>query len=129
MAEAVEREGWLADFPGIYGVVPIVHGTGCGMSGTDEGYDTLFRTLAGYARNPNFGGILLLGLGCEVMQIPDLIGVTTERMMSVQHANRLVMLDTPAYQERTTAILTRNEDILPVIADEVIEAIGKRLND
>jgi galactarate dehydratase len=74
VAEAVEREGWLADFPGIDGVVPIVHGTGCGMSGTDEGYDTLFRTLAGYARNPNFGGILLLGLGCEVMQIPDLIG-------------------------------------------------------
>ena len=55
-------------------MVPIVHGTGCGMSGKDEGYDTLFRTLKGYARNPNFGGILLVGLGCEVMQIPDLIG-------------------------------------------------------
>jgi altronate hydrolase/galactarate dehydratase len=44
------------------------------MSGDNEGYHTLFRTLAGYARNPNFGGILLVGLGCEVMQIPDLIG-------------------------------------------------------
>jgi DNA-binding transcriptional LysR family regulator len=65
----------------------------------------------------------------DVISRTDLIGVTTERMMSVQHANRIVMLDTPAYQERTTAILTRNEDILPVIADEVIEAIGKRLND
>lgn len=74
IAEAVEREGWLADYPQIDGVVPIVHGTGCGMSGQDEGYETLFRTLAGYARNPNFGGILLVGLGCEVLQIPDLIG-------------------------------------------------------
>lgn len=74
VAEAVDREGWLADYPGMDGVVPIVHGTGCGMAGNDEGYDTLFRTLAGYARNPNFAGILLLGLGCEVMQIPDLIG-------------------------------------------------------
>ena len=74
IAEAAERDGWLADFPNIDGVVPIVHGTGCGMSGRDEGYDTLFRTLQGYARNPNFGGILLVGLGCEVMQIPDLIG-------------------------------------------------------
>ncbi len=27
-----------------------------------------------YAQNPNFGGILLLGLGCEVMQIPELVG-------------------------------------------------------
>ena len=74
IAEACERDGWLRDFPNIDGVVAIVHGTGCGMSGRDEGYDTLFRTLKGYARNPNFGGILLVGLGCKVMQIPDLIG-------------------------------------------------------
>ncbi len=74
IAEACEKSDWLRDFPNVDGVVPIVHGTGCGMSGHDEGYDTLFRTLKGYARNPNFGGILLVGLGCEVMQIPDLIG-------------------------------------------------------
>jgi altronate hydrolase/galactarate dehydratase len=74
IAEGIEKAGWLDDFPNIDGVVPIVHGTGCGMSGKDEGYDTLFRTLAGYARNPNFAGILLVGLGCEVMQVPDLIG-------------------------------------------------------
>jgi altronate dehydratase len=74
IAEAVEKSGMLDAYPNIDGVVPIVHGTGCGMSGSNEGYDMLFRTLAGYARNPNFGGILLVGLGCEVMQIPDLIG-------------------------------------------------------
>ncbi|MEP3438042.1 MAG: altronate dehydratase family protein [Hoeflea sp.] len=74
IAEAVEKQGWLDEFDNIDGVVPIVHGSGCGMSGRDEGYDTLFRTLQGYARNPNFAGILLLGLGCEVMQIPDLVG-------------------------------------------------------
>jgi altronate dehydratase len=74
IAEAAEKAPWLADYPNIDGIVPIVHGTGCGMSGSNEGYHTLFRTLAGYARNPNFGGILLVGLGCEVMQIPDLIG-------------------------------------------------------
>ncbi len=74
IAEACEREGWLRDNPALDGVVPIVHGTGCGMSGRDEGYETLFRTLQGYARNPNFAGILLVGLGCEVMQVPDLIG-------------------------------------------------------
>ncbi|MCF1709925.1 altronate dehydratase family protein [Tabrizicola sp. J26] len=90
IAEAVEREGWLADYPNVDGVVPIVHGTGCGMSGKDEGYDTLFRTLAGYARNPNFAAILLVGLGCEVMQIPDLVGrarmkeTGTFRYMTIQ---------------------------------------------
>ena len=74
IAEACERDGWLKDFPNIDGVVPIAHGAGCAMSNKDEGYETLFRTLKGYARNPNFGGILLVGLGCEVMQVPDLIG-------------------------------------------------------
>jgi altronate dehydratase len=74
IAEAAEKDPVLAAMPGIDGIVPIVHQTGCGMSGTNEGYRTLMRTLKGYARNPNFGGILLVGLGCEVMQVPDLVG-------------------------------------------------------
>ncbi|WP_128255638.1 UxaA family hydrolase [Falsirhodobacter deserti] len=73
IAEEAERQGWLQDFPNVDGIVPIVHGTGCGMSGKGEGYETLFRTIAGYGHNPNFGTILMVGLGCEVMQIPDLI--------------------------------------------------------
>lgn len=74
IADAAEKSGLLDDFPNIDGIVPITHGTGCGMSGSNEGYDTLFRTLSGYAQHPNFGGILLIGLGCEVMQIADLVG-------------------------------------------------------
>jgi altronate dehydratase len=74
IAEAAEKDPVLSSLPNIDGFVPIVHNTGCGMSGVNEGYDTLMRTLKGYARNPNFGGILLVGLGCEVMQVPDLVG-------------------------------------------------------
>lgn len=74
IAESAEKSGLLDDFPNVDGIAPIVHGTGCGMAGDDEGYDTLFRTLSGYAQHPNFGGILLVGLGCEVMQVGDLIG-------------------------------------------------------
>ncbi|WP_120634916.1 UxaA family hydrolase [Ruegeria sp. EL01] len=74
VAEAATKSGLLDEFPNVDGIVPIVHGTGCGMSGKDEGYATLFRTLAGYAQHPNFAGILLIGLGCEVMQVADLVG-------------------------------------------------------
>lgn len=74
IAEAAEKSGLLEAFPHVDGIVPIVHGTGCGMSGENEGYATLFRTLSGYAQHPNFGGILLIGLGCEVMQVADLVG-------------------------------------------------------
>lgn len=74
IAEEAEKTDWFRALKNVDGIVPIVHSSGCGMSGDNEGYDTLFRTLQGYARNPNFAGILLVGLGCEVMQIPDLIG-------------------------------------------------------
>ena len=74
IAEAAEKSGLLDAYPNVDGIVPIVHGTGCGMSGENEGYATLFRTLAGYAQHPNFAGILLIGLGCEVMQVSDLVG-------------------------------------------------------
>ncbi|RUT35174.1 altronate dehydratase [Arsenicitalea aurantiaca] len=69
MAEAINRSGILDDYPEIDGVVPFVHGTGCGMAGTGEGFDILKRTQWGYASNPNLASALLVGLGCEVFQI------------------------------------------------------------
>ncbi len=74
IAEQAEASEWFAGLENVDGIVPVVHGTGCGMADDNEGYATLFRTIAGYSRNPNFAGILLVGLGCEMMQIPDLIG-------------------------------------------------------
>lgn len=71
--EAANKTDFLKDYPNIDGIVPIVHSTGCGMSGQGEGYQTLHRTLTGYANNPNFGGILLVGLGCEVLQVSSLV--------------------------------------------------------
>ncbi|MGX9848935.1 UxaA family hydrolase [Limimaricola litoreus] len=91
IAEAAEKSGLLDAYDNIDGIVPITHGTGCGMSGENEGYATLFRTLSGYAQHPNFGGILLIGLGCEVMQISDLVGgrpIRADgalRYMTIQH--------------------------------------------
>lgn len=74
IAEAAEKSGLLEAYPNIDGIAPIVHGTGCGMADDGEGYDLLFRTLSGYAQHPNFAGILLVGLGCEMMQVADLVG-------------------------------------------------------
>jgi altronate hydrolase len=73
IAEEVERSGLLDAYPNIDGVVALTHGTGCGMADTGEGYTNLQRTLWGYARNPNFGGILMVGLGCEVNRIDFLL--------------------------------------------------------
>ena len=67
IADAFRGEA-LKEFANIDGVVPITHTTGCGMAGDGQGYEQLLNTLGGYARHPNFGGVLLVGLGCEVMQ-------------------------------------------------------------
>ena len=68
-AQAAERSGILSEFPGIDGIVPIIHGTGCGMASKGEGYDVLSRTLWGYATHPNFAAVVMVGLGCEMFQI------------------------------------------------------------
>ena len=62
----------LADYPNVDGVVALTHKTGCGMP-RGEPLNLLRRTLAGYARHPNFSHVIVLGLGCEVNQIGDLI--------------------------------------------------------
>ena len=91
VAEEAEKSGLLKRYKNVDGVVPIVHGSGCGMANSGEGYDLLFRTLSGYARNPNFAAILLIGLGCEVMEINDLVGKSrlkskeTFRYMTIQN--------------------------------------------
>ncbi len=69
IAQAVERSGMLDRFPNVDGVIPLVHGTGCGMASKGEGFDVLKRTQWGYAGNPNMAAVLLVGLGCEVFQI------------------------------------------------------------
>ena len=69
IAREVERSGILEDYPNVDGVIALVHGTGCGMASKGEGFDILQRTQWGYAANPNMGGVLMVGLGCEVFQI------------------------------------------------------------
>jgi len=69
IAEAVNRSGLLDDYPEIDGVVPFVHGTGCGMAAYGEGFELLRRVQWGYATHPNLGAALMVGLGCEVFQI------------------------------------------------------------
>jgi len=68
IAQEAERSGLLDAFPNVDGVVPITHTSGCGMAGEGEGFELLRRTLWGTAANPNFGAVLLVGLGCEVLQ-------------------------------------------------------------
>jgi len=73
IADAFRGEA-LAAFPNVDGVVALTHGSGCGMDTHGDGMKLLRRTLGGYARHANFGGVLVVGLGCEANQISSLFG-------------------------------------------------------
>ena len=53
----------LADFPNVDGVVALTHGSGCAIDTSGEGLAILRRTLGGYATHPNFGAVVVIGLG------------------------------------------------------------------
>ncbi len=61
------------NFPGVDGVVALTHGSGCAMDGAGEGLALLRRTLGGYLKQPNFSGVLVVGLGCETNQMDGFV--------------------------------------------------------
>lgn len=73
IAAVFNNEAIKAQFPQVDGVVALTHKGGCGMQAAGEAYATLERTLVGYLTQPNFAGVLVVGLGCETMQIARLL--------------------------------------------------------
>ena len=55
----------MREYPNVDGVIPLLTGIGCGMEMTGEPMDMLRRTMAGYIRNPNIYGTVMMALGCE----------------------------------------------------------------
>ena len=83
-------ESNLSEYENVDGVVSITHGTGCGINSKGLGWELLQATIAGYARHPNFGGLIVIGLGCEVNQVAgmarsmDWSDSETFKMMTIQ---------------------------------------------
>ena len=113
IAEEINRSGILADYPNIDGVIALVHGLGCGLDIKGEGYEVLKRTQWGYAANPNMGGVVMVGLGCEGFQIArwkDAYGITesdTFRSLTIQ--------ETGGTKKTVAAGVAMIREMLPVV--------------
>lgn len=81
----------MAPFPGVDGVVALTHKSGCSVAEGSRSMSMLRRTLAGYARHPNFCGVLFVGLGCEDNQIDILL--EEERLTPGPALRKLVIQD------------------------------------
>jgi altronate hydrolase len=114
VAREVEKQGLLDDYPEVDGVIPLVHGTGCGMAAKGEGFEALKRTQWGYAGNPNMGGALMIGLGCEVFQI----GRMKEEYGIVEGDlfQSLTIQATGGTRKTVAAALDRVRTMLPILA-------------
>ncbi len=55
IAREVERSGMLDDYPNIDGVIPLVHGTGCGMDGQGRGLRHSEAHAMGLCRQSQYG--------------------------------------------------------------------------
>lgn len=90
IAREIERSGILDDYPNIDGIVALKQANGCVIDYRGVIFDTLKKTTWGYATNPNMGGVVMVGLGCEGFQIPrfkEAYGVEeseTFRTMTIQ---------------------------------------------
>lgn len=113
ICEAAQKSGMLDAYPNIDGVVPITHTSGCGMAGSGEGFDILRRTLWGTAANPNFGGIILVGLGCEVIQVARL--AKDYELAGGDHFKVFTIQDVGGTRKAVAEGLAQIEAMLPMV--------------
>jgi altronate hydrolase len=101
----------LDAYPNVDGVVALTHQSGCGLVTSSDGANTLVRTLRGYARHPNFGGLLILGLGCEMVPVHSLVeglDVPPDTLVST-----LTIQDTGGIRATVKAGVARIKEMLP----------------
>lgn len=102
----------LAGFANVDGVVPYTHSLGCTYRAGSQDEALLQRTLAGIARHPNVGGYLLVGLGCETMQIATL----ADRCgLCVPEGCGLVIQDLGGIRKAVQAGISAVKELLPEI--------------
>jgi altronate hydrolase len=114
-------------------VIAIAHGFGCATRVGSEDYILLQRTLAGMAAHMNVGGYILVGLGCEVNQISELVenyrlaAKVAPTLRQTNHqlpiTNRqsslpppsLTIQDTGGVRKTTQAGIEMIEELLPLV--------------
>ena len=112
----------LKDFPNVDGVVGLSHGLGCGMEMTGEPMELLRRTIGGYARNPNFAAVLIIGLGCERNQLAGLM--TQEGLESNPRLKTFIMQEDGGTRKTIEAAIESLQTMLPLANDVQRESVS-----
>lgn len=76
--------GRLDAYPNVDGVISLTHKSGCGLDTPVEGVKTFKRALSGYVKHPNFAHIVVVGLGCEIANLGDILDGAPGDSLSIQ---------------------------------------------
>ncbi|HEY1385361.1 MAG TPA: UxaA family hydrolase, partial [Dongiaceae bacterium] len=102
--------GELKAYPNVDGIVALTHKSGCAGGEETEGNHVLRRTIAGYARHPNFAAVLIIGLGCESNQLSRL--VEEEGLPVGERIHTLVIQETGGTKKTVEAGIARIKELL-----------------
>jgi altronate hydrolase len=106
------KEQFLAKHPEMKGRVKILaHPYGCSQLGDD--LQNTARLLAALAHNPNAGGVLIVGLGCENNRMPDFL----KELGDVDESRVKYML-CQDYEDEISEALSLAEEIYDVMKDD-----------
>ncbi len=86
------KEELLPRYPNVDDVVALNHAYGCGVAINAPAAIVPIRTLQNIARNPNFGGeVMIIGLGCEKLEAERLVPPERNRGTAEGHADPPVL--------------------------------------
>jgi altronate hydrolase len=91
--------------------VALTHKSGCALNDAGEAIDLLRRTIAGYARHPNFAAVLIIGLGCEDNQLARLLD--REGLVAGDRLQTLTIQETGGTRATVRASVERIQNWLP----------------
>ena len=107
---AVERikKELLPKYPNVDGVVPINHAYGCGVAINAPNAVIPIRALKNLAKNPNFGGeLMVVALGCEKLTVEMLIEES-----EISEENVIVLQELQGFEAMIKAIMDMAESKL-----------------
>ena len=126
VVERIRRE-LLPRYPNVDDVVALTHGYGCGVAIDAPAAIVPIRTLQNLARNPNFGGeVMVLGLGCEKMQPQRLVApplMPVPENTNARHSSILSL-----QEERFTGFSAMVEGIME-LAEAHLEQLNRRTRE
>jgi galactarate dehydratase len=116
------KEELLPAYPNVDDVIALNHTYGCGVAINAPGAVIPIRTIKNIARNPNFGGqILILGLGCEKLLPEKLIPEIDQSASSRNYISNIMVM-----QDESCNGFHEMADKVMKLAEEKLKELNKR---